>query len=400
MFQNNYDAYTKEGAIPHLLLLFVNNGITKDVMYYQCMKKYSISASILYMITVMVSFSLFPAVSEAATQKPSCQLSVETSRGETSIDGGEKVLLIKNEEITISWESSNAKKAFTANRQKIELEGSATSSPIKNTTYRYYFESGTKKVTCEVTVVVVQGSIKSPLTFTESVKPKITGTAKGLKTVQVTVTKNDATKPLFIKKNVKVINGKWTVTSSKKLKSGTYTVTLLGAPNLLLNTIATSTLRVGTGTKGQKQSTTFVVELVPLLVGGQAKPNATMPVLYLQVINIGKTAGTIKSFEVKQNGSAKADVVAGLSISNEVAKIGSIQAEGGKSIFKNNIASIPVSVTILPQQMQLFTLKATVGNSITTQVGKQIKLDISSIATDGTMQSVFPVRGTTWTIVN
>lgn len=346
----------------------------------------------------MVSLSLFPAVSEAATQKPACQLSVETRRGETSIDGSEKVLLKKNEDIKISWESSNAKNAFAENRQKIKLDGSTTSSPTKDVTYTYYFENGSKKVTCAVDVVVVQGSIKSPLTFAKSAKPKITGTAKELKTVQVSVIKKDSTKPVFIKKNVKVKNGKWSVTLSKKLKKGTYTVTLLGTPNLLLNTIATSTLSIGT--KEQKKGTTFVTELVPLLVGGQAKRNTTMPVLYFQVINIGKIAGTIKSFEVKQNGTAQADTVVRLSINNEVTTSGSVKVEEGKTIFKNNIASIPVSVTILPQQMQLFTLKASVGNTIATQVGKQLKLDIVSITTDGTMQSVFPVRGTTWTIVN
>ncbi len=361
------------------------------------MKKNSLSPFYLT-LAMFVSLSLYPSVSFGATQKPTCQLTVLTSRGETTIDGTEKVLLKKNEEIKISWESSNAKKAFTDNIQKIDLDGSATSSPSKDQTFTYLFENGTKKVTCEVDVVVVQGTISSPLTFTESAKPKITGTAKGLKTVQVNVIKKDGTKPVFVKKNVKVTNGKWSVTLSNKLKKGEYTVTLLGSQILLLNTISTSTLRIGT--QVQKKGTTFVAELVPLLVGGQAERNATMPVMYLQVINIGKTEGTIKSFEVKQNGSAQADTVVGLTINNELMTTGSIKAEKGKSVFKNNIASIPVSVTIKPQQMQLFTLKAIVGTTPLTQIGKQLKLDMVSITTDGTMQSTFPVRGTTWTLVN
>lgn len=350
------------------------------------------------LLSLVAMIFLFPSVSEAATQKPTCVVSVLTSRGETTIDGSEKVLFKKGDEITVSWDSTNAKKAFTGSKDKIDLDGFATSSPTKDVTYTYNFENGTKKVTCEVDVVVVEGGIKSPLTFTESVKPKIIGTAKGLKTVQINVIKKGETKPVFVKKNVKVTNGKWAVTLSKKLKKGDYTVTLLGTQNLLLNTISTSTLRVGTNE--QKKSTTFVAELVPLLVGGQAKRNTTMPVMYLQVINIGKSEGIIKSFNVKQNGSALADTVVGLSINNEVGTIGTIKAETGKSLFKNNITSIPASVTIKPQQMQLFTLKATVGTTPFTQIGKQLKLDIVSITTDGTMQSVFPVRGTTWTLVN
>lgn len=339
----------------------------------------------------------FPA---SAATKPSCELTVTTPNGSIEIDDRGKILLAEGNELTIAWDSKNAKEAFDDNNDEIDIEGSSTSSPSKNRTYTYRFENGNREVECEVFVQIADGNFKKSTLATKSLRPTLSGTASGTKSVQVAIYKSEGGKPLFISKAIKVKNGKWSTKVTKSLSKRDYAVALLGERRTALNVIATSTLSIGSALKKAKSAnTTFVVEPVPLLSGGTAKAGTAIPVSYLQVINIGKAAGKVESFSVKQNGSASTDAIVGFVVSdNRSAAVTSVGSISKPIVFKDGKATIPVSVPIEAGQMRLFTIKAILAPNIISNLSKQLKLDISKVETDGAEKGTFPIPGTTWTI--
>lgn len=365
--------------------------------------KYSLSSTALLLRGLMVAFVLFalPFSTHAATNTPSCELTVTTTSGTIEIKKKDRVLLPLGEELKIEWDSTNAKKAFDDNNKAIDQDGSATTSPTKTRTYTYRFENGSKKVICEVTAQVVEGAFKDEALTSPSGKPTISGTAAGTKSVQLFIYKNESDKPLFTSKVITVKNGKWSTKVSKSLAKGTYIVELHGLKNIELNTIATSTLSIGI--KPSKTTatsdTTFVVETVPLLNGGIAKGGTTVPVSFLQVINIGKSKGKVESFSIKQNGTAATNAIVGFTVTDnrtsEVVRVGSISKP---IVFKDGIAVIPMSASIEAQDMRLFTIQAILAANVAPHITKHLKLDVSKVATNGKEMGTFPIRGTTWTL--
>lgn len=361
------------------------------------MKSITLSLRSRLCITLLLFLLAVPSISLAASSKLSCELEIATSAGTVKTSDKETVLLIKGDVIEIAWNSENAKKAFDKNNDKIDLEGSATSSPKKATTYTYTFENGSKEVECKATVLVVEGEFDQSTLTTMSVKPSLSGEATGSKTVRLMIYKKDVTKPIFTSKIIKVKNGKWTTKVTKSLAKGEYIVELVGEKKIELNTIATSTLTIGK--KAQSSVTTLVVEPVPLLNGGTAKASAAVPIAYFQVINIGKAIGKVESFSIKQNGSASTDAIIGFTISDSQSTVvTTVKAEAGKTLFKDKVAKLPMQALIGAGQMKLFTIKAIMAPSITSYIGTQLKLDVSAVETNGTEKGAFPVRGTTWTL--
>jgi len=353
---------------------------------------------------VLLAF-LMPMVTFAASSsKLTCELTAITKQGEVKLKNKDTVLLQKGEEITIEWESTNAKKAFNTNKKKIDLEGSLASSPTKTTKQVYNFENGSKNTKCEVSIVVVKGSIDEKSLSSVSTKPTIKGSTVGSKSVQIEIYKEGSNRKFFTSRMVSVKNGTWSTRVTKELPKGTYDIVLVGDKNISLNHIATGTLTIGTKATSAKDdstntvtsSTTFVVESVPLLVGGIAKGGNTIPISYLQVLNIGKNLGTIESIKVKQNGTASVNSVVGFTVSNEQGVVKILTAP----VFKDGYATIPVVIPLQPNQMQLLTVKAIVAPNIAPYVGKQLKLDISSVTTNAKMQSTFPILGATWILGN
>lgn len=353
--------------------------------------------SSLYFALFLLSLLAVPFTSSAASSKLSCELAVTTSVGTINIDNKETVLLNKGDVIEIEWDSKNAKKAFDKNDDKIDLDGNATSSPKKTTTYTFQFENGNREVTCTVTAFVVEGAFDQSTLSTMSVRPTVSGEVTGPKTVQLMIYKKNGTKPIFKSKIIKTKNGEWSTKITKSLAKGEYTAVLVGEKKFKLNTIATSTLTIGK--KVETSVTTFVVEPVPLLNGGVAKASAAVPVAYFQVINIGKAVGKVESFSIKQNGSASTNAVVGFTISDsQSAVVTTIKAETGKSLFKDTVAKLPMNALIGAGQMKLFTIKAIMAPTLASYIGTQLKLDVSAVETNGTEKGVFPVRGTTWTL--
>ena len=351
-------------------------------------------------VGLIVALLFMPLVSLASGEPIVCALTATTELGTVKLQHKQSVQMLKGDVLTIVWKSENATKAYDIYNDKITLDGSATSSPTKSTKLKYTFTDGSKKATCETTVVVVAGSITMTPVLSVPTKPKLAGTASGLKTVQVQIVKDGGLKPLYTSNVLRVKNGVWNTKINRTLKKGKYTVLLLGGKKTALNTIATSSLVIGAPAKAvTKSSTTFVVEPLALLIGGTVKAGASVPISYLQVVNIGKTVGVVTGFTVKQNGSASVQSIVGFTVSDDQSSlVTSIAPTVNSPLFVNNHAMIPVNMLIPSGQMRLFTIKAIIDSSVHTAIGKQLKLDITSVTTNATVQSKFPIRGTTWTV--
>ncbi|MBP9771860.1 MAG: hypothetical protein KBD16_02975 [Candidatus Pacebacteria bacterium] len=351
------------------------------------------------LISALIFTVFTPRATNATSNKLTCSLSVTTPTGETTMHAEKDVLLKKGDVIEIEWESTNAKKAVDGKGDTIALSGSATSSPQKNTTYSYRFSSGSKKVMCTVSVVIASGSITKSSLSSDASKPTLSGKATGVKTVQVVVYKEDTTKPLYTSKSIKVKRGSWKVKVSKKLPDGAYDVVVRGPKDMGLNTLATGTLVIGDDDAGTSSATTLVVKSVPLLSGGIARGGSSVAVSYLQVINVGKEMATLKSFALKQNGSASTQSIITLTSTDDIgtSKSSTGGAEGSTP-FKNGIASVPTNATIAAGETRLFTIKAVLTSNVSSHIGKQLMIDVAGVTANASVKGAFPIRGTTWTI--
>lgn len=233
---------------------------------------------------------------------------------------------------------------------------------------------------------------------TTNFKPIITGNATGTKTLRIVMHKDESS-TIFASKTVKVSKGKWKMKQAKKLPKGIYTVDIFTTKDRK-KAIASGTLTIGQKESGMRagDKTTLTVTTVPLLFGGTAGGGKSVPVSYLQITNTGKATTTVTGFKVKQNGSALTTSIVGLSTVDD--KGGSRAVATGTALFKDNVALAPTNATFAPGQMRLFTIKAIMGANLSAHVGKQLKIDVISVETAGTVKSGFPLRGTTWTLTN
>jgi hypothetical protein len=349
-----------------------------------------------YILTCAVFLSLLPYGASAATSKPTCELEVTTPIGSILVEDTSTILLQKGQVVEIHWESNHAKKATNKLGDAVPLQGTATSSPKKTTSYSYTFTSGTKKAVCSVKVIVVQGSFDAKDLVTENKKPQISGTAIGVKSVYLTVFKKGAEKPVYTSKSIPVKNNEWNTKITKNLTKGEYAISLLGR-STELNTITTGNLTIGK--KPITNASIFVAESVPLLIGGTVKKGTSAAVAYIQVINISKATGTVESFTLKQKGLASTDAIQGFTITDNKSTTNVVVGTPSEPIeFKDGSATIPLNTPIAGMDMRLFTIKILLSNSVTANIGKQIKLDVTGIGTTGTEKMVLPIRGVTWTI--
>lgn len=358
-------------------------------------------------VGIMFALLSVPFFASAATSsQPTCSLTVTTPTEEVVVRGNKKesVAIDSGDSAVLKWESTRATKAIDIEGDSVALSGIATTSPKKTTTHSYTFISGTRKVTCGVTVYIVSGSIKDSSLTTTSPKPTLSGTVTGTKSVQITVYKEGSAKKVYTSKVIKARNDAWKTRISKKLSDGTYNVYVSGAKEIDFNVIATGTLRVGTDTKhpiknDNTSESTLYVSVVPLLVGGTVHTGASVPVSYLQLENVGKEQTTIKGFWLKQNGSASTKSVIGFTATDdlEIAH-GSVGGVEGTTPFNNGRVFVPITMTFAPGQMRLATIKAILTNNISSHVGTQLKIDVESVESNAQEKGTFPIRGTTWTI--
>lgn len=253
------------------------------------------------------------------------------------------------------------------------------------------FASNPKKVTN------TSGNFDFSSLTTTSSKPTIYGNASGTKTVKITINKKGENKIFYRSQTIKVKNGIWKNKISKKLPDGIYKIELFDSKGTKNGSMATETLNINV----EKVNSNFVVANIPLLTGGLAHKGESVPISYLQITNTGKEPETLKGFWIKQNGSASDKSIVGLStVDDKEGSRNSTNVVEGKSPFKDNLALAPTNVVFAPGQMKLFTIKAVLGNNISLDLGKQLKIDVVSIETDASVKGQFPITGTTWTISN
>lgn len=146
--------------------------------------------------------------------------------------------------------------------------------------------------------------------------------------------------------------------------------------------------------------TTFSVSAVPLLSGGDVERGDSVPLSYLQIVNRGSYAARLEGFWIKQNGNAPTRTVIGLStVDDKGGSRGQTGGTEGSTPFSNGVAFAPTDALFQPGQMRLFTIMATMSSDISTYVGTELKIDVTSLqAEEVTFTGSFPIRGTTWTL--
>lgn len=282
--------------------------------------------------------------------------------------------------------------------------------------------SSGKKVTCTVLPHSVSKKLDISSVVLNSYKPTISGISSDAEKIQLQLLVDESvggetgTKTIY-KKTIKVKNGKWKAKGTKKLYDGEYEILVSDAKhsssdsssrNVLRGVLTVSTSSPSTkSTNKTNSATTFVAESVPLLFGGTARAGDSVPISYLQITNVGNESATLKGFSVTQNGSASVQSVVGFTVIDDlglsVSSTGSTDIVEGTTPFRGRVAYIPVTATFGPNQMRLFTIKAVVGRNVFSDLGKQLMIDVTSIDTTNTtagVKGLFPIRGTTWTILN
>lgn len=348
-----------------------------------------------FYILVLTLFLLLPSSAFASQVKPTCTLTATTSEKAFSTKTAGTFVIPAGKEVGIAWSSTHADAALL-NGAKVGTSGFKSYVPKKTQDYSFTFLNGKKKGRCEVTVKVVSGELDSNATVSLSQKPTISGSAKGVRTLTVALYNDDDEDPVYMSKKIQVKRGEWKAKVTEKLPKDTYRVVVADADTDYA--IASGTLAIGKASAAAAK-TTIVVELVPLLSGGIVHKGSTVPVSYLQVTNIGKTAAHIHGFEIKQNGNAAPESIIALTASDDIDSFRkTLGGTEGSRIFSENRAWVPADAIIPAGGMRLFTIKASLSTNILTQRGKNLMLDVTGVNGDAALKAAFPIRGTTWTI--
>lgn len=343
-----------------------------------------------------------PASAVAASPAPSCSLIAITAQGLTEIEREATLSVEEGDLVGIAWIGKGAEKASTRGGKAIEPIGIMTMTAQETETYEFVFSAGSKKASCAVTLQVGDVAVDAKKLASSSATPTITGTASGIDTLYLEVVREGENKSAYTSKAIQVKKGKWSAKVTKKLKDGTYTLTLRSGKSRSSDVLVTETLTIGKASdkkdtkKSSSSSSTVFVEAIPLLLGGQLRAGATVPVSYLQLINLGKSPLDIEGFTLKQNGSASTDALVNLTVIDDAGNMIGSQEKGGTA-FKKNIASVDADLTLAAGESRLVTIKAQAGPNLGRYLGTQLKLDVTAVETNGSTKGSFPIRGTMWT---
>jgi len=365
-------------------LIFIAS-LDEDVYAFSMTTKYfSLTLAALLILSV-------PHSADAASSRPSCSLIVSTPQDTITVRKSADVLLVKDEAVTISWDGSTADSA-ELNGSKIDIQGVRTFTPNDDTDYELEFKKGSRTVTCSVEVSVVEAKIDSSTLSTEDETPTISGTAENVRSLQLLVYKEGSSRVLVKSKTIRVRNGEWSTTITKKLADGNYTVRLFGPSKTDLNLLQKQDLYIG-----EKVASSLYVNGIPLLMGGTARANSVLPVSYLQVRNTGKEPASISGFWLRQNGTASTNTIVGFSsVDGTGGSIAATTQTGNQ--FKSGLAYAPSTAIIPAGGMKLFTIKAIMASNIAPYIGTNLMLDVTGIDSNGQVSGSFPIRGTTFVL--
>lgn len=233
-----------------------------------------------------------------------------------------------------------------------------------------------------------------------SSKPTLKGTAGGASSLFISVYKDGSTTTVFASKAIKVTKGKWKSKIATKLTDGKYKVVIYADKNSPSTIIGRETITIGTQIVDHARTDAMLVVVpVPLLLGGTARSGMTVPVSYLQIINLGKETTSLDGFTVKQTGTLSTDAIVGfVAVDDSETAHGNVDNTSDKPLFKDGSATVPLELSLLPGQTRLVTIKAILGERASHSPGMQLKINITGIVTDAGVRNTFPIRGTTWTM--
>jgi hypothetical protein len=237
------------------------------------------------------------------------------------------------------------------------------------------------------------GSIdQSSLSVESRHRVRLAGTASSTTRVRYEITATSSSKTLAKSHTIHVKrDGSWSGSVSKKLKDGTYDVTLYAISGSKKAEIASSTLYVGV------RPALLSVSSVPLLFGSTAAHGQTVPVSYLQVRNVSSSTVAIKGFWVAQNGTAPDASVIGFSSVNDLGTNRTFAGGTERSgVLKNGKGFVPSTEVLAPGERRLFTLKAQLSASSGSYAGSTLSLDVTGIDAQSELVGSFPIKGTTW----
>lgn len=300
-------------------------------------------------------------------------------------------MVLPNHPVTLAWVSENATSA-TLNGKSIEVAGSQEVTVTKTTTYNFKFKSGSKSTTCSLTAVFADGTISYASLSSQSSKPTLSGTAKGLSSVRVSI-KQDvfSDKPLTSKK-VKVKKGTWELKVPVSLNDGTYSVDLYGSDDLGLNYIQSGTLTVSAGGKPGIVVVTETPNDTTIALGSTAK------IATARITNTSKGIATVSGVWVTLGGNMPPLGVIGLSMKADNGEAtGASGMMEGYTPFKTKYASIPGSMTLDPGETRVLTMEAKFSNDPIYK-GKKAQIGIYSLATMAEVSGSYTTSGATFTV--
>lgn len=325
-----------------------------------------------------------------AASKPTCELTVKSSRGEASTKDSMTVFASEDETLTLRWESKNAKKAVDAEGDSVGLTGSTTVQTDGRDGFSYAFSNGSKKTRCSVSVRTYEASFDAATLTSSDEKPELAGEASGTKSVKIEI-RDERGRKVYTSREARVRSGAWEARVAKKLKEGEYEVSLLGEKKYDLPLLATSTLVIlPEGVSGGSLS----VGALPLLMGGIATPGTSVPIAYIQVRNTGSSNAMIRGFDLVETGSASDDVVTGFSVSDDR---GGSRASFETS-FKKGVAYVPLPYVLAPGELRIFTIKAALRPSTQAYGNKELRINVLDADTTAKVSGAFPILGTAWVL--
>ena len=369
------------------------------ILAYLSMKTSTLRQSKKLLIALaFAAFVILPSTTHAAYTKPVCILLLQTTAGTVAGPGEMDVMLNKGDDLKILWVSVNATKAENKNGNSLPLAGRTVKTPTKKTTYSYTFSKGTDEVTCSVTVHPTEGHITASTLSSLSRTPTISGTVEGTDNVSFEIFKDGSKTSVYESDEISVMDDEWEHKVSKSLTKGSYDLVFSGSSELKLNTISKRTLTIGTVASSDTSASTIVVQPIPLLVGGVAKRNQTVGLSYLQVLNVGLESATITGIKLEQMGTASTDTVLSLMAIDDTELAKGQVGKVGDSPFESGEALIPITLTLKPKETRLFTLKATMADDVSDDIGDTLKLMVSGVTSSSVIKGTFPIKGVTWTI--
>lgn len=249
-----------------------------------------------------------------------------------------------------------------------------------------------------VSAATPDASFNEETLTTTSTKPKLEGEAEDVRSVRLIIENEDG-KRVFRSREVKINkDGEWKIRVTKKLKKGEYEVSLIGPKSTDYEVLATDTLVIGDKKdlkkNSDKKAGTVYMSSLPLLMGGTGTAGASVPVAYVKVGNPSKDTVTLSGFTLKQNGSANVNAVSGFSTNDD--KGGSRATVA--SAFKNGSSFVPLSATLAPGEVRIYTIKANLSSNLSAYAGTTLMLDVVDAETSATNSTTFPIKGTTWTL--